>query len=276
MDLIPRDPRKFTEQLASMVREIAIGRKVEIVSTNELLVGGKRLDLNNLYRMITCEPKRGAEIAHEYLDRLFNDSEENLFDVPTDIMFQNVMPRIQHNSIFDYLDRESVAHRPFVNNSSIIYVFNRPNSTQSLTNEWLTQRKVNIDNLEQIAQENLVDYAPDLQMELSEINSRDKVVILSQNDGYDSARLLLPDLHSRLSPILGGDFYVAISNRDKLSAFPIDSHPLTEKMLAQVSLEYDRLPYPITKDLFLVTKDGVAGTTDCECNRLRVLTRLII
>jgi hypothetical protein len=33
-----------------------------------------------------------------------------------------------------------------------------------------------------------------------------------------------------------------------------------ERLRKRVAQDYRRLPYPITRDLFLVTRDGVAGT----------------
>jgi hypothetical protein len=33
-----------------------------------------------------------------------------------------------------------------------------------------------------------------------------------------------------------------------------------ERLQQRVKLEYRRLPYPITSSLFVVTRDGVAGT----------------
>ncbi len=38
------------------------------------------------------------------------------------------------------------------------------------------------------------------------------------------------------------------------------TYNLVQRLRDRVALEYKRLPYPITAELFVVTRDGVAGT----------------
>jgi peptidoglycan/LPS O-acetylase OafA/YrhL len=44
---------------------------IDLVSPKELLVNGRRLDLENLFRMVSHEPSRGTEIVEHYLEQLF-------------------------------------------------------------------------------------------------------------------------------------------------------------------------------------------------------------
>ena len=58
----------------------------------------------------------------------------------------------------------------------------------------------------------------------------------------------------------GGDFYVATPARDMFIAMTAGPTPFIERLRGRVRQDYRRLPYPITSDLFYVTRDGVAGT----------------
>ena len=63
-------------------------------------------------------------------------------------------------------------------------------------------------------------------------------------------------------PELAGDFYVATPARDMFLAISADPHDFVERIAKRVHLDYRRMPYPITDDLFVVTRDGVAGTKE--------------
>jgi hypothetical protein len=67
-------------------------------------------------------------------------------------------------------------------------------------------------------------------------------------------------LHERLAPELDGDFLVAMPSRDMFVAMTANPEGFVERLRKRVDQDYRRLPYPITRELFLVTRDGVAGT----------------
>ena len=43
-------------------------------------------------------------------------------------------------------------------------------------------------------------------------------------------------------------------------AMTCDPDDFVDRLRDRIGREYRRLPYPITSDLFVVTRDGVAGT----------------
>jgi uncharacterized protein YtpQ (UPF0354 family) len=132
--------------------------------------------------------------------------------------------------------------------------------TVSVTAEQLVRWGVTEEELEVMARENLDKYTPALEVQVVESKEGGKAAILSEQDGYDAARLLLSSLHRRLAPQLGGDFYVATPARDMFVALSPNPGPFVDRLKSRVAHDYRRLPYPITSDLFLVTRDGVAGT----------------
>jgi hypothetical protein len=204
MTHMPMEPEAFAEQVAGLLRRLQPEYAIAMVTPRELLVNGRRLDLDNLYRMVTNEPGRGQEIVEHFLDQLFTGDGLEVGDMPFEFARARVMPRIQPESIFEHLSRDLVAHVPFVNNTVIVFVTDLPQMTVSITTEQMVRWGVNIDDLDEAARENLDGYAPELEFQVIESREGGKAVILAEQDGYDAARLLMGDLYKRLAPAPGG------------------------------------------------------------------------
>ncbi len=260
MASMPKEPEAFAECVAEMLRRLQPEYAIDLVGPRELLVNGRRLDLENLYRMVNHEPNRGTEIVEHYLEQLFAGEAIQLGTMTFDFARPRIMPRIQPESIFEHLSREQVAHVPWVNDTVIVFVTDLPHMTVSITTEQLLRWNVSVDAMEEIARENLDNYAPELDVQLVESKEGGRAAILGQHDGYDAARLLMTDLYSRLAPQLGGDFFVATPARDMFVAFSRGPRPFIDRLRERVDSDYRRLPYPICNDFFFVTRDGVAGT----------------
>jgi len=260
MSGMPKEPEAFAEQVAALLRRLQPAYKVELTGPRELVINGRRLDLENLYRMVNHEPVRGTEIVEHYLDQLFSGDTSQLTTMTLDFARPRIMPRIQPESIFNHLSREMVAHVPFVNDTVVVFVIDLPQMTVSITTEQMIRWNLTSEELDDIARKNLDQYAPSMEMQIVESKEGGRAAILSEQDGYDAARLLMSNLYRRLAPKLGGNFYVALPARDMFIALSPDPDPFVRRLQGRVTHDYKRLPYPICEDLFLVTPDGVAGT----------------
>lgn len=257
---MPREPEAFGEQVAKILQRQFPDRSVELAGPMDLVLNGKHLGLENLYRMVQYEPTRGVEIVENYLERLVEGDSVGAMPLPLSVAKPRIMPRIQPVSIFDHLDREQVAHVPFVNGTVIVFVIDMPHMTVSITVEQLLRWGLTNEDLDIIARENLALYAPHLEIQFVESQEGGRAAIVAAQDGYDAARLLLGTLHERLAPELNGDFYVATPARDMFLALTVDPTEFVERLHKRIQLDYKRLPYPITNEFFVVTRDGVAGT----------------
>lgn len=260
--MMPDDPAAFSRQVAQILRRLQPELPIDSVREDELVIAGRRLDLVNLYRIVRHDPGRGVEIVEHYLEQLFAGDLLHVNAMTLDAARARIMPRIQPESIFEHLSRRLVAHVPYVNGSVIVFVLDLPQMTVSITTEQIVQWGVELDDLEAIARGNLSQYAPELDIQLVESREGGVAAILAEQDGYDAARLLLGDLHQRLAPALGGDFLVAIPARDMFVALSQKPADFVDRIRQRVAHDYQRLPYPITDQLYYVTRDGVAGTTD--------------
>jgi uncharacterized protein YtpQ (UPF0354 family) len=260
MARMPREPEAFGEQVAKILQRHFPQRSVELAGPMDLVLSGKHLGLENLYRMVQCDPDRGVEIVENYLERLVETDALGSAPLPLSIAKPRIMPRIQPESIFNHLDREQVAHISYVNGTVIVFVIDMPHSTVSITVEQVLRWGLQPEDLDAIARDNLARYTPDLDIQLIDSTEGGRAALFAAQDGYDAARLLLRTLHERLAPELHGDFYVATPARDMFIAMTCDPSEFVERLSRRVQIDYRRLPYPITEHLFVVTRDGVAGT----------------
>jgi uncharacterized protein YtpQ (UPF0354 family) len=257
---MPDDPGAFATTVRDILCRMKPSLAVEIAAADELIVEGRRLDLENLCRLVVTDPERGVEIVEQYLEHLFDDETFAVSLMNWDEARTRIMPRIQPETIFDHLSRELVAHIPFVNDTVIVFVIDLPNMTVSVTTDQMLRWGKTIDDLEMVARYNLDGYAPQIEFRAVTSDEGGKAVLVSLQDGYDASRLLMSDLFQTLAPEFGGDFYVATPSRDMFLAISKDDETFIDRVNDRVETDYERLPYPITDRLFYVCRDGIAGT----------------
>lgn len=262
MDKFPLEPDAFAAHVVGLLKRQYPAREAALTGPLHVVFDGRHLGLENLYRMVLRDPRHASEIVENYLERLLEGDQLAGAPLPLSVARTRIMPRIQPISIFDHLDREHVAHIPFVNDTVVVFVIDLPQLTVSITTEQMIRWGLQADDLDAISRENLARYAPELEVRLVDSHDGGRAAIVAHQDGYDAARLLLSTLHARLAREMRGDFYVATPARDTFIAISAGPDPFLERLKNRVDEDYRRLPYPITRDFFLVTRDGVAGTRE--------------
>ena len=63
MPSMPREPEAFAEHVASLLKRMQPDFSVELIGPRELIINGRRLDLENLYRMVNHEPASAIRFA---------------------------------------------------------------------------------------------------------------------------------------------------------------------------------------------------------------------
>jgi uncharacterized protein YtpQ (UPF0354 family) len=260
MEHLPLEPDAFAAHVLGLLKRQFPTREASVTGPLHVVFDGRHLGLENLYRMVLRDPRNGSEIVENYLERLLEGDQISGAPLPFSVARTRVMPRIQPLSIFEHLDREQVAHIPFVNDTVVVFVIDLPQLTVSITTEQMVRWGLQPDDLDALSRENLSRYAPDLEVRLVDSHDGGRAAIVAQQDGYDAARLLLSTLHGRLAREMKGDFYVATPARDTFIAISAGPDPFIDRLKHRVEEDFRRLPYPITRELFYVTRDGVAGT----------------
>ena len=257
---LPETPEEFSLAVLQVARARHASRSIELAATLVITIDGRHMGLENLWRTVQRAPEDWQRTVEHHVDRVLEGDQLASLDIPFAVARSRIMPRIQPGSIFRTLDREQVAHVPWVNDTVIVFVMDMPHYTVSIGTEQMIRWGVTAEDLEEIARANLSRYAPNLDVQVIRSNEGGRAAIISMHDGYDAARLLMGDLHERLSAQLGRTFYVAAPARDMFLAMTGDPEAFVSRLRARAEQEYSRLPYPICADLFLVTPDGIAGT----------------
>ena len=108
---MPREPEAFGEHVARILKRHYPDRTIELVGPLDLILSGKHLGLENLYRMVLHEPDRGVEMVENYLERLIEGDSLSSMPLPLSVAKPRIMPRIQPLTIFEHLDQEQVTPR---------------------------------------------------------------------------------------------------------------------------------------------------------------------
>ena len=257
---MPKEPEAFAEQVLKILTRRHPDLVLDLVGPSELLVDGRRIDLENLRRLVSQADDRGSDVVEDYLDQMLGSEAAEAELLPFEFAKRLIMPRLHHVSIFERLCAEQVAHTPYVNDTAIVFVTDLPHCTVSVTVEQLVRWGTTVEELEMLARQNLLASSKKLDLRVLDSGEGGRAVLLAERDGYDAARLLLTDLYANLAPEFGGDFLVATPARDRFVAISTEPAPFVEKVHHRVEREFRRLPYPITTNFFYVTLDGVAGS----------------
>ena len=143
-----QEPEAFAEAVQTMLRRLRPELQIQLIGPSEMLVDGRRLDLDNLYRLVNHDPDQGSEIVEQYLDHLFANESIAAATMSLDLARPRIMPRIQPESIFQRLTRDLVAHVPYVNDTVVLFVIDLPHMTVSVTTEQMVRWGVTAEELE--------------------------------------------------------------------------------------------------------------------------------
>lgn len=256
MSTIPATRPAFIREVLAMARAHRPRVEVNPLDSDSLNVNGHRVDIESLWRIASASGTGWRDALEATLsvtlDSLLSQRVPDSWAQARGAL----MPRIYSR---EFLDRfAEVPYTPLLDLTVNAFVIDAPEVTTTVNSHHLWQWRVDVEEIERVALENLLRAAPTNPFS-QRVSNGIASVHATWNSGYDSSMLLLPDLHSRLRPILGREFVVAIPSRDSFCAFPILSRAQLSHA-AKLSLQaFRKLPYPITPGPFLVAADGIAS-----------------
>lgn len=256
--VLPREPEAFTELIASLMESHFGYSGLTISGPFQIQVDDMEIDLTDLHRSIP--DNREVEIAaiEQYVRTYLEAQRLTETPLPFEAICGKILPRIKPTRWLRHHSPEFVAHQSFVNDTAILYVIDFNGAVIGISTEQMIRWKLTIDDLDQIARQNLAVCQPDLELSIYS-GEEGTAAFFNAGDGHDADRLLLDELYEQLAPELGGNFLVAIPTRDVFLAFSQASSPFVGRLHERITRDYRCLPGPITPNLFLVTQDGVAA-----------------
>jgi uncharacterized protein YtpQ (UPF0354 family) len=258
MSQFPKEPEAFTEHVARAFRKLVGQVDLKITGPLELTIENRRVDLDDLRRAIFASKENQPAIMKRFVDAFLGALRLEQTPMPFDVAQPHILPRIAPLKFFRGRRADQLATQPFVNDTVIFYLLDLMNSVAPVSLEQLIRWGVSVEEIDTVARENLMDYEPELELRVFH-SDEGAAAVFNTGDGYDASRLLLGHLHEQLAPELGREFLVAIPTRDVFIAFSLEHDGFGHRLHRRIRRDYRRLPYPITEDLFLVARDGVAG-----------------
>jgi uncharacterized protein YtpQ (UPF0354 family) len=112
------------------------------------------------------------------------------------------------------------------------------------------------------ARENLLALSSELEMQaLAGQDGTPRAVIIATGDSHDAARIVLPQFYEKLATVLGPNLLAGIPNRDFLIVLSADDAELVGQVAAQVKVDAESRPYPISGKLYKLSASGLSLST---------------
>lgn len=260
----PLTRQQFVEHVLQIVRErfplVKVARSE--MHSFSLRINGQVAPLENLYRLIKLNPQDMRRHIERWMVELLRASE----GVPDrDAGFEAVRERVLPmviNSRSSEVAVDTMVTQPFLEDLLIAYAIDHDRTIAYLSRKQYALWKVDIDDLHQVAIDNLVTRSESIQAHAAQDEDGSVNLVLFQTmDGYDASRILLPTLHDRLRDHLGSPFAAGIPNRDILICFR-DDRDLLNRVGPQIAADYRSMPHQVSDRLLLVTADGIAPYPD--------------
>ncbi len=260
----PLTRQQFVEHVLQIVRErfplVKVARSE--MHSFSLRINGQVAPLENLYRLIKLNPQDMRRHIERWMVELLRASE----GVPDrDAGFEAVRERILPmviNSRSSEVAVDTMVTQPFLEDLLIAYAIDHDRTIAYLSRKQYALWKVDIDDLHQVAIDNLVTRSESIPAHAAQDEDGSVNLVLFQTmDGYDASRILLPTLHDRLRDHLGSPFAAGIPNRDILICFR-DDRDLLNRVGPQIAADYRSMPHQVSDRLLLVTADGIAPYPD--------------
>ncbi|HSI34152.1 MAG: DUF1444 family protein [Phycisphaerae bacterium] len=219
---------------------------------------GHLASLENLFRMAVLDPDDITHHVERWAVELIRASEGYPDEQGSfDILRERIMPMILPAQFCDEA-YESVVSQPLIEGLRVAYAIDSDRTISYIARSHFDEWNLTVEDIHETAIQNLVKRSEEMAANVAQDeDGRISLVVLSQRDGYDASRLLLPTLHARLSEHLDSPFIAAIPHRDILLCFRHDTETV-HRLAPQVAEDYRRMPHQVTEQLMIVTPDGVA------------------
>ena len=131
-----------------------------------------------------------------------------------------------------------------------------PESYMYLREVELERWEMSAEEIYEHARTNLAGLSQSLQLQMAG-EGKDVLVAVASGDGYDAARILLPEFQEFLAAHLGETFRFGVPNRDFLICWRLDCEDdFHQQMAKQVGADSSERPYPLSSSIFVRNSEG--------------------
>lgn len=223
--------------------------------------GDLRMGMSNLFAEF-----RQNEVSLEEFDRLvvenfgraleMLESPETLMPEQWEAAASRLRPQLISNR---YSEISDAIRFPFSSEVYSAIVVDAPNGYAYVKEHNAEQWGKSPLEIMEVARDNLRDASAGVK---SHFVPSERLVVMQTNDGYDAARILVPEIRRGLLQAIAGNtngaIFVGIPNRDFLIGWPIDAASAVQNgILQQLRMDADQQHHPLTGVPFRVTLEAI-------------------
>jgi len=232
--------------------EFATDDDLEVIRTGSITLG-----LTNLYSKYLLTSQTNIELKElmqEHFAGLLEIAQavEKKQNVAWEQAKTLVMPQLMPT---EYVERMPVINYTLGEEVCIGIVIDDEKSYSYVTEDNLREWNISDEELYQAAIDNLT--AKSQNLELMFVPPPNGFVAIGTMDGFDAARILVPQMVEFFAEKLGSPFYFGIPNRDFLICWSKQGDKDFQKtMRRQISSDFEERPYPLSKYAFEIHENG--------------------
>jgi hypothetical protein len=262
------DVKAFTEKVAAIVGRNFPDRPLKVNCDDGVIqLGELRFGMSNLLSEFVQSPVDDQGFEQRIVERFemllkMSSAADSL--VPT--QWEDAEPRLRLQLFHRQVDALGTALKfPFSSEVFFSIVIDSPVGyayvSQQLADSW---QQSSLDLIE-IAQDNLLEASQSMQMVL--VPGPAPLAVIQTVDGYDAARVLVPEIRQRLilelTKQVDGEIFVGVPNRDFLIAWPTTlPASVSDSIRQQIARDALDKPYPLCGKPLLVSRETIKPQED--------------
>lgn len=260
-DVLAKPPELFRGDVIAIANKHFPLLTTQPAGNFSVKIGDSEVNLANFYRSYIHEPEQLSQIVLPGLTtvvRLQEWGPDQLMP-PLDDIADRIMPMLYPEIDADS-DLSDFVQVPWVGGLTIMFVLDEDSTYRFVHKKMLEKWELPLDDLEELAMENLELYARDNPLEVTLIGEGHdpRMLVPVQPNAYNSVRLLGDHLHSRLRQMLGAELVVGVPNRDFFVAVSLKHPQLVGQVRQRVIEDYQSMHHPLTQRLLVISADGVS------------------
>ncbi|MBX3436962.1 MAG: DUF1444 family protein [Planctomycetaceae bacterium] len=259
----PADPPQvFAERVLALARRKFPLLKCTSGEGFQLKIGESNVNLTNFYRSYIKVPEKFEEIMLPALTTVVQIQEwgSDQSDPPLERVRERIMPMLYPVHVWQERFPNFVG-QPWIGGLAVLYVVDESHAYWYVREQLLEQWGVDLEELHTIALANLDAYFEDKPMEMAVAGGEDEptMVMPTQPDSYNAARLLSERFRGKMREVMGQTFAMGIPSRDFFVAVNLNSAEMLAHVRLRVKSDHHEMDHPLSDELLLISPDGVSA-----------------
>jgi len=254
-------PELFAERVLQLAQVKFPLLKCRQTDDFQLELGRSKFNLFNVYRSYVASPERLEEIVLPALTTVVQMLERNeeQHNPPFDEVRDRIMPMLYAEAMWQEKLPNFVA-KSWVAGLRVLYVVDEPQAYWYVSNDLLKRWEIDLYQLHERALQNLETHFEKNGMECSLLGEPPgpRILMPTQPDAYNTARMLSESFREQLQEALGSEFALGIPNRDFFIALSLDSEETLSQVQQQITDDFNNKDHPLCEHLLCVTPDGIS------------------